>query len=395
VYAAEPFAISIPDAVLDDLAERLRRTRFVEPTPAQPWDAGTDPAYLGELVEYWADSFDWRTQEKAVNAWPQYRVRIDGLHVHFVHHRARRQDGEPEPLALLLAHGWPSLFTEYLPLAELLKDRFDLVIPTLPGFGYSGAPVDPLTRPLIAELWSRLMTDELGYSQYGLFGGDIGGDVAHWMAVLHQDQVVGLHTIHPKVSTEGGPLTEHEQAYLQQRDVDEDEQDGGYSHLQSTRPDTVAAALIDSPAGLASWIVDKYNAWGDGDISTQFSKDTLLTMLTIYWATGCIGTSFRTYYDYAHNPPRPRIPVPVAVTLSAEDRWIVRNSSIPYPRELADRSYDDIRLWHEPGHGGHFLALEEPVLLATDIHTFFGDLRRLRLPEGTNSLDLLDREDRF
>ena len=226
----------------------------------------------------------------------------------------------------------------------------------------------------IAEHWHRLMTDVLGYQRYGVVGGDIGGDVVHWMAALHPDQVVGLHTIHPKVSTDGGPLTEAEQAYVKQRDVDEEEADGGYSHLQSTRPDTVAAALIDSPAGLAAWIVDKFDAWGEGPVYDQFDRDTLLTLLTIYWATGCIGTSFRTYFDYVHNPPRPRISVPAAMTLSAEDRWIVPTSSVEYPRELADRSYDDIRLWHEPGVGGHFFALEQPELFAADIRGFFGSL---------------------
>ncbi|MGW6280925.1 epoxide hydrolase family protein [Kribbella sp. NPDC055071] len=365
-----PFEVRVEDGVLLDLGERLRRTRFPAPTRAGGWEAGTEVGYLKELVGYWGDGFDWRAQERRLNEWPQYTVELDGAQIHFVHVRSGREDALP----LVLAHGWPSLFTEYLPLAERLQDSFDLVIPSLPGHGYSEVSAEPVTREWIAERWHRLMTQVLGYQRYGVVGGDVGGDVVHWMAGLHPGQVVGLHTIHPKASTEGGPLSAAEQAYLHQRDVDEEEVDGGYSHLQATRPDTVAAALLDSPSGLASWIVDKFDAWGDGRIDEAFDRDELLTMLTLYWVTGCIGASFRSYYDYAHNPARPRVTVPVAVTLSAEDRWIAHPSSVPYPRELADRSYDDIRFWNEPGKGGHFFALEQTELFATDIRAFFGSL---------------------
>lgn len=368
--APEAFEIRVDDAVMQDLRERLQRTRFGVPTGAEPWRAGTDVGYLRELVGYWADGFDWRAQESRLNDLPQFTVDLDGVRCHYVHLRSGRKDALP----LVLAHGWPSLFTEYVPLAERLQDGFDLVIPSLPGHGYSGVPDEPVTRKWIAERWHRLMTDVLGYQRYGVVGGDVGGDVVHWMAGLYPDRVVGLHTIHPKASTEGGPLSEAEQAYLHQRDVDEEELDGGYSHLQSTRPDTVTAALIDSPAGLASWIVDKFDAWGDGHVDVAFDRDELLTLLTLYWVTGCIGTSFRSYYDYSHNRARPRVTVPVAVTLSAEDKWIAAPSSVDYPRELADRSYDDIRLWHEPGKGGHFFALEQTELFAEDIRSFFESL---------------------
>ncbi|WP_198675885.1 epoxide hydrolase family protein [Kribbella monticola] len=366
----EPFEIRVDESVLGDLADRLRRTRFPEPTPAESWHAGIDVSYLKELVTYWADGFDWREQERRLNAWPQYKVSLDGVRTHFVHVRSGRDGALP----LVLAHGWPSLFTEYLPLAEKLKDRFDLVIPSLPGFGYAEAPAEPLTRKWIAEHWHRLMTDVLGYERYGVVGGDIGGDVVHWMAGLHPDSVAGLHTIHPKVSTDGGPLSEAEEAYVRQRDIDEEALDGGYSHVQATRPDTLAAALIDSPSGLAAWILDKFDSWGDGRIYEAFDRDELLTLLTLYWSTGCIGSSLRTYYDYPKNPPRPRIAVPAAVTLSAEDLWVAGPSSVGYPRELANRSYDDLRSWHEPGSGGHFFALEQTTLFATDIRAFFTSL---------------------
>jgi pimeloyl-ACP methyl ester carboxylesterase len=229
----------------------------------------------------------------------------------------------------------------------------------------------PLTRPVIAELWTRLMIDVLGYPRFGTHGGEIGGDAVHWIGIRHPDRVVGLHTIHPKMpatTDSDRPLTPAERAYLQQRER-EDEDDGGYSHLQETRPDTIAAALLDSPSGLASSIVEKVRAWRDcdGDLERRFSKDTLLTIITLYWVTGSIGTSFRTYHDYRHNPPRPLVTVPTGITLSAED-----NSC---PRELADRSYTDIRFWNQPGRGGHFFPLEEPDLLVNDVRTFFRPLR--------------------
>jgi pimeloyl-ACP methyl ester carboxylesterase len=213
------------------------------------------------------------------------------------------------------------------------------------------------------------MTDVLGYRRFGAYGGDIGAGVTNFLAARHPELVIGIHLIHPALPTAiDHPLTSAEQAYLDRRKV-EDEEDGGYSAIQITRPDTIAAALIDSPVGLAAWIVDKYRAWSDchGDIATRFSFDTLLSILTLYWATGTIGSSFRTYYDYSHNPERPLVTVPTGVTLTTED--------IGYPRELAERSYSDIRHWREPTAGGHFFPLEEPELLAKELRNFFQPLR--------------------
>ncbi len=328
-----PFAINIPDDVLSDLRDRLARTRYPEPTPGQRWAAGTDPDYLRELVEYWRHGFDWRAQEAELNALTHRIAVIDGKRLHYVHARAQRAPGAPAPLPLILSHGWPSSFVEMLPLVPLLTDpaahgadpadAFDLVIPSLAGHLYSEVPHGPATRPVIADSWARLMT-ELGYDRFGLHGGDIGGGVNHWLAINHPDRVIGLHTIHPK--------------------------------------------LPDSPSGLAAWIVEKYRAWSDchGDIESRYSKDLLLTILTLYWATGCIGTSFRTYYDYPHNTTAPLIHVPVAVTASTED--------YDYPRELAERSYTDIRQWRDADKGGHFMPLEEPDLLARQLRAFFHPL---------------------
>jgi pimeloyl-ACP methyl ester carboxylesterase len=377
-----PFSIHFPDSVLDDLQTRLTHTRFVTRTASIPWQAGADPDYLRGLVAYWATTFDWRAHERALNTFPQYIADIDGLAVHFLHVRGARVPEQPAPLPLILSHGWPSSFVEMLPLLPLLTDpasqggdsadAFDVVIPSLPGFAFSQLPsAAPVTRPLIADLWARLMTDVLGYQRFGAYGGDIGASVTNFLGARHPGRVIGIHLIHPALPTAiapNQPLTRAEQAYLDRRKI-EDEQDGGYSAIQITRPDTIAAALIDSPVGLAAWIVDKYRAWSDchGDIATRFSYDTLLTILTLYWATGAIGSSFRTYYDYAHNPERPLVTVPTGITLTTED--------IGYPRELAERSYSDIRHWREPTVGGHFFPLEEPELLAEELRVFFRPFR--------------------
>jgi pimeloyl-ACP methyl ester carboxylesterase len=377
------FAIDVPDDVLSDLRERLARTRMPEPTPGARWAAGTDPHYLRELVEYWQHGFDWRAREAELNALTHRIAVIGGKRLHYVHARAKRTPGAPAPLPLILSHGWPSSFVEMLPLVPLLTDpaahgadpadAFDLVIPSLAGHLYSDAPDGPATRPVIADSWARLMT-ELGYDRFGLHGGDIGGGVNHWLAINHPDRVIGLHAIHPKLPTAPEtsqavrPYSAAEQAYLDRRES-EDVADDGYSAMQATRPDTLAAALLDSPSGLAAWIVDKYRAWSDchGEIESRYSKDLLLTVLTLYWTTGCIGTSFRTYYDYPHNPAAPLIHVPVAVTASTED--------YDYPRELAERSYTDIRQWRDADKGGHFMPLEEPDLLAQQLRAFFRPLR--------------------
>jgi pimeloyl-ACP methyl ester carboxylesterase len=270
-----------------------------------------------------------------------------------------------------------------LPLVPLLTeparhgadsaDAFDIVIPSLPGFPLSGLPeIGPLTRPFIADLWTELMTKVLGYPRFGAYGGDIGAGVTNFLGARHPKNVIGIHLIHPAMSRRGEsdrPITAAEQAYFDMRSL-EDDTDGGYSAIQITRPDTIAAALADSPAGLAAWIVDKYRAWSDchGDINSRFSLDTLLTIISLYWVTGAIGSSFRTYYDYAQSPPLPMVTVPTGITLSVEDRI--------YPRELADRSYSDIRHWANPGIGGHFFPLEEPLLLAEELRSFFRPLRR-------------------
>ncbi|MGW0466687.1 epoxide hydrolase family protein [Streptomyces sp. NPDC003027] len=377
-----PFRISVSDDVLHDLRHRLTRTLYTEPSDPTPWAAGTDPGHLRELVSYWADGFDWAKAETRLNTYPQYLADVDGRPVHFVRLRGRTAEGAPAPLPLVLTHGWPSSFVEMLPVAELLADpaahggdpadAFDVIVPSLPGFLYSAPPARPFTRRGVAETWHTLMTETLGHDRFGAFGGDIGGGVTQWLGALHPRDVVGVHITSAVVTGdfEAQPPTAEERAYLDALTA-YDAGDQGYSEIMCTRPDTLAAALRDSPAGLLAWIVDKYRDWSDcgGDVESRWDRDTLLTVATLYWATGCIGSSFRQYYHYALNQPVPPVEVPAAVTLSHEPAYA------DFPRSLAERTFRDLRHWSTPGRGGHFMAHEEPEQVAAELRAFFRPLR--------------------
>jgi pimeloyl-ACP methyl ester carboxylesterase len=376
------FQIHVSEDVVADLRARLERTRFTQASDTEFWAAGTDPDYLRELVAYWADGFDWRRAERALNAYPHYVADVAGRRVHFVHLRGQVPEGSSPALPLIMTHGWPSSFVEMLRVAERLADSvsagaeladaFDVVIPSLPGFLYSDLPREPFTRRGVATIWHELMTRVLQYPRFGAFGGDIGGGITQWLGALYPDDVIGVHITSAVVTSDftDQPPTAEEQAYLDTRD-NYDINDQGYSEIMSTRPDTIAAALADSPAGLLAWIIDKYRDWSDcgGDLETRWDKDTLLTVATLYWATGSVGSSFQQYYNYELNEPVPQISVPAAVTLSHEPAYA------NYPKGLAERVFADLRHWSTPGRGGHFMAHEEPGQVAAELRTFFGPLR--------------------
>lgn len=378
----KPFRICVSDNVLNDLRTRLDRTRFTTASDTSFWAAGTDPGYLSQLVAYWADGFDWRAVEQGLNAYPHYIAEVAGRQVHFVHLRGKATKEAPSPLPLIMTHGWPSSFVEMLRAGSLLADpdisgadpadAFDVVIPSLPGFLHSELPRGPFTRRGVARLWHELMTQVLGYRRFGAFGGDIGGGVTQWLGALYPREVAGVHITSAVVTSDfsNQPPTAAEQAYLDARGA-YDVNDQGYSEIMCTRPDTIAAALNDSPAGLLAWIIDKYRDWSDcgGALETRWDKDTLLTVATLYWATGTIGSSFRQYYNYPLNEPIPQITAPAAVTLSHEPAYAA------YPRSLAERVFADLRHWSTPGRGGHFMAHEEPGQVASELRTFFRPLR--------------------
>ena len=374
------FSIDVPADVLSDLNDRLRRTRFSSPTPAVSWAAGIDPAYHRDLVNYWLNEFDWRAREAELNQFPKYLVEIDDLTVHFVWLRGSSQPDDKAPIPIILSHGWPYSFIEMLSLGQMLaepsrfggdpNDSFDVVIPSLPGFGFSAARPEPFTSSNVATLWHRLMTKHLGYERFATYGEDVGCGISDRLAADFPESIIGIHATHPPYppKSQSENLTENEVAF--QAWLDEKMAGGkGYSEIQSTKPDTLAASVSDSPAGLAAWIVEKFRAWSDcdGDIERRFSKDQLLTTVMIYWITNSIGTSFRPYFDDHLDTECPAVTVPAGVSVSLSD--------LGMPREMVERTYKDIRYWNDLPRGGHFVAAEEPGLVAADIREFFRSLR--------------------
>ncbi len=376
----QAFTIAIAQSTLDDVRERLARTRWPDEVEGAGWDYGTNAGYLKELVDYWQHTFDWRAQEVNLNQFAQFRAEIDGIHIHFVHERAKRGGGIP----LILTHGWPSTFIELLPLVPLLTDPaahridgpgFDVIIPSLPGYGWSSRPNRRgVTSQYTAGLWHRLM-HRLGYERYGAGGGDFGAAVATFMALSDPTSLLGIHLSNLELAPYTGPgsrpLSDAERAYLRQYQH-WTQVDGGYKAIQSTRPQTLAYALNDSPAGLAAWIVEKFRAWSDceGSVERRFSKDALLTTIMIYWATQTIATSMRDYFDNRHYAvtlgPTDFVTVPTAVAVF--DHQFVSDGTPP--REWAERLYH-ICQWTPMPSGAHFAPTEEPELLARDIATFF------------------------
>lgn len=380
------FTIDVADRTLDDLRDRLARTRWPDEVDGAGWDYGTNLAYLRELAEHWRTTFDWREQERRLNALPQFVAAIDGLDVHFVHVRGVG----PDPLPLVLTHGWPSSFFEMHkvigPLADPARhggdpaDAFDVVVPSLPGFGFSGRPTRRGPTPA-DRLWRKLMTEVLGYPTFVAHGGDVGARVTSALGRFHGDVVRGIHIgsvdlewPHPLPAD--AELTAAERDYLA-RVRRWEREEGAYGEIQATRPQTVAYGLNDSPAGLLAWIVEKFRAWSDcgGDLESRFTKDELLTTVTIYWVTETIGSSMRRYFEARHDPaptplkPGERIEAPTAIAMFPGEKDLV------VPREWAERCYN-LGRWTEMPTGGHFAALEEPELLVADIRAAFRALRQ-------------------
>jgi len=377
------FKLSVPAADIADLRERLGRTRFPDQAPGPAWEYGSHVAWMQKLVEYWRNDFDWRAQEARLNAFPQYKVRLHEIDVHFLHVEGKG----PAPLPLLLSHGWPGSVFEFLELIPMLTDpgqfggdpadAFTVMAPSLPGYGLSFSPGQPrFGVEEIADCFASLMTDVLGYKRFGAQGGDWGSFITSRLAYAYADRLSGIHLNmmplrrDPKMVTDPTP---EEQKYLEELTAWLKE-GTGYQWIQGTRPQTLAFALTDSPTGLAAWIIEKFRAWSDcgGDLETVFTKDELLANISLYWFTGAIGSSFWPYYARMHRawpiPDHGGIAVPTGY--SEFPREILHP-----PKSLAARTYTDIRRWTVMPRGGHFAAMEQPEALAAEIRALFRPLR--------------------
>ncbi|MBH5319567.1 epoxide hydrolase [Paenibacillus sp. GSMTC-2017] len=371
----QPFNIDIPQVDLNYLKERLIRTRWTDEIVDAGWDYGTNLTFLRKLVNYWAHEFDWRAEEARLNSFPQYTTTIEGELIHFVHVRGEGSN----PIPLLLANGWPSNFVELLPLIPLLTREldgisFDIVIPSLPGFGFSGKPSERgMNMSRTADLWAHLMT-KLGYETFMISGSDMGAGVELGLVRNYADRIIGAHWINVYSGFERPQEpTEEEKAYFAKVDY-LNFTEGAYAMLQGTKPTSLAVGLNDSPAGLAAWIVEKYHFWGDtqGNVESIFPLDTLCSILTIYWVTETIGSSVRLYKEaFADNEllsPVPKHHVPQGVLLPGP-------ADVPAPRAWGDLHIQNIIRWTELDKGGHFPALEYPEVTATDIRGFYHDIK--------------------
>ena len=381
----EPFTAETDPAALADLRARLRATRWPDAPEDAGWALGTDLDYLRQLVEYWAEEFDWPAQEARLNELPRFRAQVGGHGIHFVHARAVAPTGPVLPL--VLSHGWPDSFWRYTKVIGLLTDpgahgadpadAFDVVVPDLPGFGYSDIPTGPALNSIeVAGLWAELM-DGLGYARYGAAGGDIGSHVSRYLAIDHPDHVAAVHRTDAGLAVfTGDPadLAPEERDWLQ-GGAAWGAAEGAYAAMHRTKPQTAAFGLSDSPAGLAAWIVEKLRAWSDcaGDLESVFSRDEILTNLTIYWLTGTIGSSMRMYNANAAIPPAQlarRVEVPSGFAIFPGD--LVRP-----PRAWLERTANVVRAT-EPARGGHFAAFEQPELYAHELREFFRPYRGVR-----------------
>jgi pimeloyl-ACP methyl ester carboxylesterase len=336
------------------------------------------------VVEYWRTDFDWRAQEAKLNRFHHYKTQVDGLDIHFIHERG----AGPNPMPLVMTHGWPSCFFEMTKIIPLLTDpgshggdaadAFDLVVPSLPGFGFSDhATARGMEVQRVAGMWNTLMTENLGYPRFAAQGGDIGAGVTSRLGYAYADNMYGIHLTSitrptPYLGPDSRPVTEAEQALIEQR-ARWQQEEGGYSHIQGTKPQTLAYGLNDSPAGLAAWIVEKYRTWSDchGEVESSYTKDELLTIVTIYWVTQSISSSTRMYLENQSKVwvmgKDEKVKAPAGMAMFPQE--IARP-----PKEWGERSYNVLR-WEEMPRGGHFAALEAPELLAQEIRAFFRQFR--------------------
>lgn len=377
----EQFVLKISDADIADLKSRLALTRFPDAAPGGPWDYGTSVDYMRELVSYWKDSFDWRTQEAALNEFPQFKVPLHDIELHYLH----VPGVGPKPYPLLLMHGWPGSVFEFVDIIPRLtdparfggdaRDAFTVIAPSLPGYGLSFQPGQKrFVLGDVAACLHDLMTNTLGYRKFAAQGGDWGAGVASLIGQKYPSSVCGIHLNLLYVPREKiSPNSESEALYNEQlaRFLKEET---GYQQIQGTKPQTLAFGLTDSPAGLAAWIIEKFRKWSDNDgvPESAISRDRMLANISLYWFTGAIGSSFWPYYGRLHSglPISPDHPISVPTGYAAFPKEIVTP-----PRSLAEKTYTNIQRWTEMKKGGHFAAMEQPAALTAEIQNFFRQLR--------------------
>lgn len=378
-----PFTIDIDQSILDDLKQRLSNVRWPDEVPENNWQYGTDLAYLKSLVEYWREQYEWRKHEAVLNGFRQYKVKLAGIDLHFVHEEGKG----PDPMPLLISHGWPGSVYEFHKLLPMLTDpashgadpadSFNVVAPSLPGYTFSFTPgQERFSLERIADAFAELMTKVLGYDSYGAQGGDWGAFITSRLGYAYPQNVAGIHLNmlavrrDPKMFED--PTPEEEQFIAELNHFLKDET--GYQWIQGTKPQTLAYGLTDSPVGLAAWLVEKFHTWTDcrGDLDGWLGRDTMLTDIMLYWVTGAIGSSFWPYYARMHGP----WPIPEGARITVPTAYIAFPKEILRPpRSLAERMYANIQRWTTKDRGGHFAALEQPDVLAEDVRAFFRTLR--------------------
>jgi pimeloyl-ACP methyl ester carboxylesterase len=375
VGAPVPFEVAVPQSVLDRIAAKLAiATIGYAPQDADAWRHGTSAHYLAEFLEYWRESFDWRATEQKLNRFPQFKARVEDIDIHFYHVRG----AGPQHRVILLTHGWPGSVLEFFDVIERLtnpaqfggkaEEGFDVVIPSLPGYGFSGRPAAPIGPRRTAQLWRRLMVDVLGYPRFFAQGGDWGAAVTHWLGSDHADVVAAIHL---NLLLGAPPDDSAEMREWQAKLNKVRAAESGYAHEQSTRPQTIGLALHDSPLGFAAWVLEKFQRWGDtkGDLESRFSKDALLGNIMIYLVNDAVISSLWMYYGADHEAARytGRVDIPTGVALFPREFL-----PIP-PRHLIERAVN-LQRWTEMPAGGHFAAMEEPEAFANEVRAFFGPI---------------------
>ncbi len=393
--SVQPFHIAVPNPVLNELQERLANTRFTGGMDGAGWDYGTSRDYLSDLCDYWRREYDWRKQEGYLNSFKQFRAEVDGVGLHFIHERGKGEN----PLPLLLVHGWPDSFARFLKIITMLTDptaygvdhqrSFDVIVPSLPGFGFSDRPRKRGLTFAFGDLLHKLMVDKLGYRRFAVHGGDWGGTVAEHMARSHSGSLIGIHLTDVPffhMFQKPSDLSSSEAAYLKKMERFP-QTEGAYALIQSTRPQTLAFGLNDSPAGLAAWIVEKFRAWSDcdGDVESCFTKDEILTNIMIYWVTQTIDSSFYPYWDLANAGALRWVSEMVktwagSTEVPAGFALFPKDLSTP-PRKWAERFFN-VQRWTVMPSGGHFAAMEEPELLAEDLRAMFASSSTVAAPHN-------------